>query len=281
MDEMKNLIIAAIAMMSLNAFAQSYVIMSDGIVITLDRDANTFDGHNNTEIENISLKGGQFFVEGSNIITTIDDKGNLFRKFLAIPAGILGKGASYFVSEAGELFTINRMGFVTVTSDELYQSASTFGGNYFFTGTDSLLAQASLFTITADGAAVHTEVPGLHESEITIFGGNYFITNKGALYTISSEGVVTKRPEAMMSVIDKVGGNFFLTAENNLYTIAANGDLVLPGFSTTLRLKTITKLGSNFFIDLSGRLWGVDTAGNVFERVMTEYDFRDATVISL
>lgn len=278
---MKNLMIAALAMMSLNVFAQSYVIMSDGVVITLDKDANTFDGRNTTEIDNISLKGGQFFVEGSNILTTIDEKGNLFRKFEIIPQGILGKGASYFISEAGELYTVNRMGFLSITSDELFQTATAFGGNYFFTATDNTAPQASIYAITPDGVAVHTEIPGLHESQVMIFGGNYFVTTSGMLYTISADGVVSAKPDARPGLIEKVGGNFFLTSENNLFTIAANGDLVLPGFSTTLRLKTITKLGSNFFIDLSGRLWGVDTQGNVFERVMTEYDFRDARVISL
>ncbi len=65
------------------------------------------------------------------------------------------------------------------------------------------------------------------------------------------------------------------------YTIAEDGTLMLPALPLSLKVNTMTKLGSNYFLDLNGTLYTVDKMGNVYEKIMTGLDFRDARVISL
>jgi hypothetical protein len=278
---MKKLLFACLALVSLNSFAQSYVIMDNGIAITMDRSGFVYDFGNYSNPQKITLKGGTFFVEDGGILATVDEKGALFRKYEVIPEKILGKGINYFLSDAGELYTISRQGLVTITTNDEYKKATNFGGNFFAVTTDAEKKLMDLYTVNLDGKVTKIEIPDFKAKDIVIFGGSYFMTNRGLVYTVTSDGTALPSYEARVGVIQKRGGNYFIDSSGMFYTVSETGVLAMPGLPINLKLSAITKFGSNYFVDLSGRLFVVDKDGNVFERIMRDYDFRNARVISL
>lgn len=278
---MKKYFLAFLATMSLSAFAQSFIIMDNGITITMDRSGFVYDFGNYAFPQKISLKGGNFFVEENGVLATVDEKGALFRKYEVIPEAILGKGLNYFLSEAGELYTINRQGIVTITVNEEFKKATNFGGNFFAVTTDPEKKLMDLYTVNLDGKVIKTEISNFKAKDIVIFGGSYFMTNRGLVYTVTAEGAAVPSYESRVGVIQKRGGNYFIDSSGMFYTINDAGSLIMPALPMNLKLSSITKFGSNYFIDLSGRLFVVDKDGNVFERIMRDHDFRNARIISL
>ena len=278
---MKKFLVACLATMSLSSFAQSFIIMDNGITITMDRSGFVYDFGNYAFPQKINLKGGTFFVEEGGVLATIDEKGALFRKYEVIPETILGKGLNYFLSDAGELYTINRQGLVNITVNEEFKKATNFGGNFFGVTTDAEKKNIDLYTINLDGKVAKIEIPNFKAKDIVIFGGSYFMTNRGLVYTITSEGAALPSYETRVGVIQKRGGNYFIDSSGMFYTVTEAGVLTMPALPINLKISAITKFGSNYFIDLSGRLFVVDKDGNVFERIMRDHDFRNARIISL
>lgn len=278
---MKKIILAALATLSLNAFSQSYIIMENGITLTIDNSGFAYDFGHYAFPQKVILKGGQYFVEEGGILATIDENGLLFRKYELIPEKILGKGINYFLSSEGFLYGIDKKGFVKVTESELYKSAVNFGGNYFTVAKNPEKTELDIYVITADGAAVKAEVPSLKVKDIISFGGTYFMTNRGIVFTVAADGTITPKDDMRVGVLNKKGGNFFTDSSGYFYTVSEKGDLVMPALPITLRVSAILKLGSNYFIDQSGKFFVVDKNGNVFERIMRDHDFRLAKVISL
>ncbi len=277
---MKKFLLASLALLSLNAFAQSYIIMDNGIAITIDRDGFAYDFGNYAFPQKITLKGGTFFVEENNVLATIDEKGALFRKYEVIPENVLGKGVNFFLSAEGELTTIDHKGVAHMSQNDMYKKATNFGGSYFVVTKDAERKEMDLYTVTGDGEVIKADTGALKMKDVVSYGGNYFMTNRGVLYTVSAAGVVM--PQTMrVGVIQKRGGNFFVDSASMFYTVSESGELILPALPINMKLSTVSKYGSNYFLDLSGRLFVVDKTGNVFERIMRDYDFRNARIISL
>lgn len=278
---MKRLLLLALATLSINAFAQSYIIMENGITITTDMSGYSYDFGHYAFPQKILLKGGQFFVEEGGILATVDERGLFFRKYELIPEKIKGKGLNYFLSEEGAMYTINRAGYVTLTENELYKKAVNFGGNYFTVDVDPEKKMLDLMVVDKDGVVTRPEVPSLKVNDIISFGGNYFMTNRGIVFSVTETGQVIPHDDMRIGVLVKKGGNFFVDSSGYMYTVAQDGTLKMPALPISLRVSSIHKLGSNYFIDLTGKLYVVDRNGNVFERVMRDHDFKNAKVISL
>lgn len=278
---MKKFFAALLATLSLSAFAQSYLIMDNGIAITIDKSGFAYDFGNYAFPQKITLKGGQFYVEDNSIIATIDDKGMLFRKYEVMPAKILGSGSNYFLSDAGELYTIDVAGNVHLTVDEKFKSANAFGGTYFTVMLDAPSKLMELYTIGMDGKAMKADLGNFKMKDVISLGGTYFMSNRGVIHTVSSDGAVVAWPSIRVGVLQKRGANYFTDSSGMIFTVAENGTLVVPSLPINFKLNSITKLGSNYFLDLSGRLYTVDKDGNIFERIMRDHDFRNARVLSL
>lgn len=278
---MKNFFIAAFAALSLSASAQSYIIMENGIVVTTDKAGYAYDFGHYAYPQKITLKGGQYFVEENSILATIDENGLLYRKYEYIPENIIGKGVNYFLSGEGELYTINAQGEVSIFEDESLKTAAHFGGNYFAVVTDSEKKLANLYTVNKNGYHAQAKMDDFKITDIVAFGGNYFMNNRGVVHTIDTNGVISPKTEMRIGIMMKKGGNYFTDSNGFLYTVAEDGTIHLPAVPATLNLQTITKMGSNYFLDLSGNLFVVDKDGNIFQRVMSDHDFRHARVISL
>lgn len=265
----------------MNAFAQSYLVLDNGIVITTDTAGFAYDFGQFAFPQKITLKGGQYFVEEGGILATVDEKGLLYRKYEVVPK-IKGKGMNYFLSEDGSLYTIDAKGAVAITKDEMYLRTLNFGGNYFTVAQDPEKTVIDLFTVAADGKVVKADlaVLGLKMSDVVSFGGSYFMTNRGVVYTVSSTGVVAAQT-MRVGLLTKKGGNYFIDSSNFIYTVAADGSLKMPGLPINLRITSIYKTGSNYFLDLSGKLYIVDKVGNIYEKSMRDHDFRNTRIISI
>jgi hypothetical protein len=273
---MKKLLLAVLATLSLNAFAQSYLIMDNGMVVTTDRSGFAYDMGNFAFPQKVTMKGGQFFVEDNSVIVTIDENGTLFRKYEVIPEKILGKGINYFISEAGELYTIDAQGLVHITTNEAYKLAGGFGGNYFMT------SAGELYTVNREGIAQKIEIEGLvNLRDVVAFGGRYFMTNRGVVYTIADDGRLTPRADVRVGVLQKRGGNFFTDSANIIYTVSTDGDLIVPALPMGFKLMNMTKTGTNYFLDLNGKLFAITNHGEVYERVVDGLDMRNVRIISL
>lgn len=278
---MKSLLLAALAILSINAFSQSYVIMDNGIVVTTDKAGFTYDFGHYAFPAKVTLKGGQYFVEEGNILATIDENGLLYRKYELIPEKIKGKGINYFISEEGFIYAIDKRGYVKVTESENYTKAVNFGGNYFTVALDAEKTQLEFYVVTSEGEVVKADIPNLKVKDIVAFGGTYFMSNRGIVFTISADGKVTSKDMMRVGILQKRGGNYFVDSSGYFFTVSENGDLLMPALPMSLTINTIQRLGTNYFIDQAGKLFVVDKQGNVFERFMRDHDFRLAKIISL
>ncbi|MGE3608769.1 MAG: hypothetical protein AB7I27_04200 [Bacteriovoracaceae bacterium] len=276
---MKVSLVLILLSISLNLSAQSYLIMENGIIVTTDKDGFAYDPGQFTYPDQVTLKGGQYYVENANVIVTIDETGVLFRKYEVIPDAILGKGINYFLSTKGDLYTINKQGNVDIVNNLIFTRAKNFGGSYF-TVVDEVESSMEIYTISEDGKAQKIETE-LRPRDIVAYGGNYFMTTRGVVYTVSSDGLLASHPEMRIGIIIKKGGNYFTDSSGILYTVTQEGVLKMSGLPMTLRVSAISKLGSNYFIDLGGRFYTVDRFGNVFERVLRDQDLRNVKIISL
>lgn len=279
---MKNLLLGLVTVFSLSSFAQSYMIMDSGAVLTTDAAGFVYDFGHTSMPHKITLKGGQYFVEENSIIATIDENGNLYRKYEVIPDVILGKGVNYFLSNMGELYTIDSKGVVHLTVDESLKRAINFGGNYFTVAADDANKTVELFIVGKDGTHMKAVLPEtLKMKDVIAFGGSYFMTNRGLLYTVAADGNLLSHPTMRIGILQKRGGNYFTDSTGMFYTVAETGLLIAPALPISLKVSNVVKHGTNYFVDLSGRLFSVDKQGNVFERMMRDQDFTTARVISL
>lgn len=271
---MKNLVFAALASVSVSGFAQSYFILDNGLTLTTDSAGYVYDYGHYTSISRMSIRGGQFIVEDSNILVTVDERGFPFRKYEVLPTTIKGKGTNYIIGDNNAVYVIDQKGNVHLTeNDPAVAAATKFGGSFFVVEND-------LYTVSISGSYQKVAIEGLKPQDILTFGGNYFMTNRGVLFTISADGKVFSRAQDRVGIIVKRGGNYFIDSMGFFYVVTADGSLKLPSIPMSLRLQAITKLGVNYFIDANGKLFTVDKDGNVLERMMN-YDLKTAKIISM
>jgi hypothetical protein len=278
---MKKILLVIFALMSFQAFAQSYVIFDNGIVITTDTNGFSYDFGHYAFPQKIFLKGGQYFVEEGGILATIDENGLLFRKYELIPDKIIGKGINYFLSSEGFLYAIDKKGIVKVTESALYKNAVNFGGNYFTVANDAEKKQLDLYVVTADGSAIKVDQPSLNVKDIIAYGGNYLMNNRGIVFTVSSSGTVVPHDEFRVGIIQKRGGNYLIDSSGLFFTVSEAGELLMPALPMNMKINTVLKLGANYFIDQAGKFFVVDKKGEVFERSFRDHDFKLSKVISL
>ena len=69
---MKKLFLAVLATLSFNAFSQSYFILDNGVTLTVDHKGFVYDYGHYTPVNRVTVKGGQYLVEDTNILVTVD-----------------------------------------------------------------------------------------------------------------------------------------------------------------------------------------------------------------
>lgn len=278
---MKSFLLFFLFIVTLPSYSQSFLIMENGIILTTDLNGYIYDYGHYTYPQKLTIKGGQYFVEDENILVTIDENGYLYRKYEVIPQKILGKGINYFISDEGVLFSVDNKGILVKSVIEEFKGAVHFGGYYFLTISKQSEDYLDLYTVSRSGVVKKAQINQIKRKEIVSFGGNYFMTNKGDLYTLTKDGEVNLQQGMRVGLIIKRGGNYFVDSSNLLYVVDENGELKMPDLPWSLKISSILKLGTNYFIDQFGRLFVVDRDGVVSEKILIDYDFREAKIISL
>jgi len=252
--------------------------MDNGIILTTDNNGFIYDLGHFTYPEQVGLKGGNYFSENNGVLVTIDEKGLLYRKYEVIPSELQGKGMNYFLGKTGELFTIDKTGAVAARTDLVYpEGIKNFGGNYFVLNSEFL----QVVTVGDTGAVTTVSIDTLKTVDVVAFGGSYFMTNRGVVYTIAANGTMASDAMTRVGILKKRGGNYFTDSSMSIYTVAQDGSIKVPAIPLTLSVESISKLGSNYFLDNTGKLFIVDKDGEVFERSLTDHDFKTARIISL
>jgi hypothetical protein len=279
---MKKILAMGLTVLSMNAFSQSYLVLNNGVALTLDKAAFAYDFGHFVAPYKVNFNGGVFLAEDEKLIT-IDESGFLYRKderFKKIKA----KGNNYFISDGGNLYTIDSKGFFykyDKDKDASIKKAKNFGGNFFTVNTDEKKKIVDLFTVNTMGNYFKMAVQGLNAAEISSFGGNYFMTSKGVVYTISKDGFVYPKLEVKTGALKKAGGNFFIDSANVLYTVSEDGFLFVPTIPANLKIESVTKLGANYLVNQEGKLFAIDNKGQVFEREMKAHDLRNTKILSM
>src|SRR5690554_7634972 len=261
------------------ASAQSYMIMNNGSTLTTDTAGFIYDLGHYAYPHKISLKGGVFFIEENSIIATVDENGMLYRKYEHIPEKIKGKGINYFLSSEGELYTIDRTGGIKVKVQEDFKRASHFGGRYFLLALEDGMVE--FVTINLDGEFTRHPEMRMKLTDIVSLGGSYFMNRRGIVHTINSWGEIIPQADKRVGIISVRGGNFFTDSSNFIYSVTGEGELLTPAVPASLTVTNIVKNASNYFIDLQGRLFVVSEQGEIFQKSLDGYDFKNIAVISL
>lgn len=276
---MKNFLAAGLALMSLSSFAQSYLVLNNGVTLTLDKGGFVYDFNHFFLPYKVQVNGGQFLV-AEDKLSTVDTAGFLYKKDLKLEK-LKGKGLNYFINDDSHLYTIDDKGFFYKNDKDksLFKKASAFGGNFFLVKEEE--KKVSLFTTNVKGNYFKMTVAGLNPIDIVTVGGTWFINKAGVVHTVSKDGNVFAKPEIKVGPITRKGGNFLVDNTNKIFTVSEEGFLVLPGLPMGFNLANIVKIGSNYMIDTEGKMFVVDTTGSILERTVTDHDIREAKVLSL
>lgn len=278
---MKKMLVAGLTLLSLNSFAQSYMVLGNGVTLTVDKAGFVYDFKQFFLPYQIQVNGGQFLV-ADGMLNTVDSAGFLYKKDLSVEE-VKGKGLNYFINEDNHLYTIDEKGFFYKFDKDksAFKKASTFGGNFFIVKEDEKKKIASLYTINSKGNYFKLAVQGLNPWDISIVGGTWFVDKAGVVHTVNKDGNVFAKADMKVGGIVRKGGNFFVDNTNKVFTVSEEGLLVLPGLPMSFNLNNIVKVGANYLIDIDGKVFSVDSAGNVNERTINEHDIRNVKVLSI
>lgn len=276
---MKKVLAAGLTLLSMNVFAQSYLILNNGVTLTTDKAGFVYDfGHFRIPYK-VTLNGGQFHVEDKKL-STVDTAGFLYEKTMKVEKPVKGKGLNYFINDDSKLITVDSKGFFYELEDKAFKKAVAFGGNFFLVKPDDKKAIVDLYTINDKGNYFKMNVAGLNPFDIITLGGTYFQTRAGVTYTISKDGLVYPKAEQKVTGVKKAGGNFFVDNAGLLFTVSEEGFLMLPVLPANIKVADIQKVGSNYMIDSEGRIFVVDKVGNISERTIN-HDLRTAKILSI
>jgi hypothetical protein len=276
---MKSLMVASLLLTSISSYAQSFLVLQNGVTLTTDKKGFVYDfGHFHLHYK-LSSTGGNYFIEDKKL-STIDENGLLFEKPNTKIDKVKGKGLNYLIDGDNHLLAIDALGFFYEydKDDKIFRKAIAFGGNYFLVRPEDRKPLVDLYTVNQKGNYFKMTIPGLNPADITVTAGTYFQTRSGATYTVSKDGFVFAKPELRVGPVAKAGGNFFIDSNNLLYTVSEEGILGLPILPANFRVADLQRLGANFMIDAEGRIFTVDQTGKIFERSST-HDLRGARIL--
>ena len=279
---MKKMLIAGLTFFTFSVYAQSYLVLHNGVALTTDTSGYIYDFNHFIVPYKVQITGGQFLVEDEKLIT-IDESGFLYRKNIEIKK-VKGRGLNYFINdgfltESNILHTIDAMGFVYKWNKDApdFKKANKFGGNYFVVTTDEKKKRADLYTVSKTGNFTKINIEGLNPFDIVVTNGSYFTAN-GVLYTVNNEGFVFSQKDFPIRAFKKMGGNFFVDTSERLMTVSDLGNVLLAELPFSLQISELRFFGPNYMIDAEGRIFVVDKAGNIFERHLPDHDLRNIKV---
>ncbi len=173
----------------------NYVVTDKSDIVTVDTKGFFYKFEDDDAIKRIHKFGGNFFVtkdarKRNNLLYTVNSKGNYFNISLPElnPADITTVGGTYFMTNRGVYFTVNKDGFVFSKKDVRAATAKKLGGNFFIDMTNKL------FTVSEDGVLSNPVLPvSLNLNNIVKTGASYMIDSEGKLFVVDNNGNVFER----------------------------------------------------------------------------------------
>lgn len=175
---------------SLLMVGANYAFFAGGVMATVSEDGSLFY-KGKTSYTPGALGGNYFLNSGTDEVIAIDSAGYY------VATGILGKnirllGGNFFIDGSGVLTTLKHMGavagsplgMVTVKDGWNFSDVVRAGGNFM------VKVDGSIIGINSENG-FFTE-PQAIASPVKQIGGNYFITEDKTLYTVTDQGVVRK-----------------------------------------------------------------------------------------
>jgi len=246
------------------AFAQSYLIRPNGVVLTIDAKGYLYDLNQFILPYMVKARGGQFYINDKRQITTIDENGFFYRidkKEFEAPRDVDFSGANYF-SDKDSVWTVDSKGVVNEEKElkDLGRVHKT-GGNFF--AIKPRRGDGILYTVSDFGKIERMIIDGLNPNDIEVAGGRWFITSNGDLYTTSVSGLVSRYGGSLFprgTKVVKVGGNYLFT-NRGLLTINAEGNVSV----VNMGISQPQSAGYNYFTTSDNSLFVVDHTGNVWK----------------
>jgi hypothetical protein len=173
----------------------NYVVTDKSEIITIDSKGFYYKYDKDDAIKRIEKFGGNFFVgkdekKKNSLLYTVNSKGNYFNITLPElnPAEISTIGGTYFMTNRGVYFTVNKDGFVFSKKDVRAAAARKLGGNFLIDTT------GKLFTVSEEGVLANPVLPlTLDLNKIVKTGANYMLDIEGKLFVVDKNGNVFER----------------------------------------------------------------------------------------
>ena len=260
---MKSLVLAALfCVITQTVFAQSYVILQNGVLLSVDESGLIYDFSQFVKTYEITAKGKNYIVTKDNNLTVISKEGFVYKKGDKLaPKKIKANGGVWLLGTKGELSIITKEGFVFTydKEDRLNKlDVALSGGNFLIL--KGKKPEETIITTINETKGLYTVFTAndlksikLDLNKVTVVGGNYFVSAEGVLFTVSADGLISSK-ESMGNFkgLKNKGGNFLVESNGTIRTVLSNGYLVIPYLPSTMG--TVKATGYNYFVDSNDEL---------------------------
>ena len=172
----------------------NYLLTDNKELITVDAKGFYYKYDKDKVLDRVEKFGGNFFLakdeKKKNILLyTLNSTGNYFNITLPElnPADSVVLGGSYFITNRGVTFTVNKDGFVFPKTERV-AAPKKLGGNFLIDG------MGKLFTVSDAGILANPVVPmNLKLMNVVKVGSNYMLDSEGRLFVVDKNGNVFER----------------------------------------------------------------------------------------
>jgi hypothetical protein len=172
----------------------NYLLTDKNELITVAANGFYYKYDKDDALKRVEKFGGNFFLakdekKKNTLLYTLNSTGNYFNIALPElnPADITVLGGSYFITNRGVTFTVNKDGFVFAKTEKVV-APKKLGGNFLIDGT------GKLFTVSDAGILANPVVPAtLNINNVVKVGSNYMLDNDGKLFVVDKNGNVFER----------------------------------------------------------------------------------------
>ena len=174
----------------------NYLLSDNGILYTFDAAGFFYKFDKDAATKKALGFGGNFFTvklddkKPAVDLYTLNSKGNYFKSSVPglNPADIATLGGTYFQTNKGVIYTVNKDGFVFSKEATKPGTVKRIGGNFFIDSNNAI------YTVSEEGYLYFPTIPAsLKIANITKLGQNYFLDKDGKIFVIDKTGAIFER----------------------------------------------------------------------------------------